>query len=186
MHGDGALNTVRFCADLVDKRVQEYVSLGPVLDCTTGFFSTTTAAADVRVQPTARAELWDVVQASRLDVARSNPATPVAAAANAITILNAADIIFDHCNLSHATLGPVQAEATESSTTKFFAGLSGVVLSHADLSHACLTKANLSSACLDHAQLGYSNMLDVEFGQRAMLLGHTSTVNSVAFSSDGN
>ena len=176
---------MQFCADLVEKRlsVQEYVSLGPVLDRATGSFST---AADVpwtaQVQPTARA-LWDVVQASRLDVARSNPATPVAAA-NAITILNAAGIIFDHCNLSHATLGPVQAEAAES-TTKFFAVLSGAVLSHADLSYACLTKANLSSACLDHAQLGYANMLDVEFGQRAMLLGHTDSVTSVAVSSDG-
>jgi len=183
LHGDGALNTVRFCADLVDKRVQKYVSFGPTVDRTSGqFFERDPQPWADRVQPTARA-LWDTVQASRLDVARSNPDCAIAAA-NAITVLNAAGIIFDHCDLSHATLGPVVG-GDERSVTKFYAGLSGAVLSHANLSHACITKASLASSCLDGADLRFASLRDVDFGQRASLLGHTSSVNSVSFSPDG-
>ncbi|CAB4911310.1 unannotated protein [freshwater metagenome] len=186
MHGDGALNTVRFCADLVDKRVQNYVSFGRTVVRTSGqFFEKDPQPWADRVQPAARA-LWDTVQASRLDVARSNPDCAIAAA-NAITVLNAAGIIFDHCDLSHATLGPVVG-GDERSVTKFYAGLSGAVLSHANLSHACLRKASLASSCLDRADLRFANLLDVDFGQRASLLGHYcryGPVRSVSFSPDG-
>ena len=123
------------------------------------------------------------MQASRLDVARSNPDCAIAAA-NAITVLNAAGIIFDHCDLSHATLGPVVG-GDERSVTKFYAGLSGAVLSHANLSHVCITKASLASSCLDGADLRFANLLVVDFGQRASLLGHTNYVTSVSFSPDG-
>ena len=195
LHSDRTLNTVRFCADLVEKRleVQNYVSLGPILNRATGRFAAgryldvNPHIWVVRVQPLARA-LWDVVQASRLDVARANPATPVAAA-NSITILNAAGLVFDHCQLSHATLGPTQigaAPAMESSTT-FYADLSGAVLSYADLSHACLGRANLSTTCLDHADLRSANLWDVEFGQRTMLVQNESghLITSIALRADG-
>ena len=80
LHGDGALNTVRFCADLVDKRVQNYVSFGPTIDRTSGQFVEADPQpwAD-RVNPAARA-MCDIVQASRLDVSRVNPDCSIAAA----------------------------------------------------------------------------------------------------------
>ena len=182
LHADGVLNTIRFCADLVDRRVQSYVSLGPIMNRASGQFSENGAAWSDRASPMARA-LVDIVQASRTDRARANPDCAISAA-NAVTILNAANVIFDHCNLSHATLGPV-APTLGNSTAKFFAGLSGAVLSNADLSYACLAQADLSSACLDGATLAHANLSQVDFGQRPMLLGHDGSVNCVAYSHAG-
>lgn len=210
IHADGSFSTVRFCADLVDKQVQHYVSFGPFLDRTTGCFTTGYPAKDVgritkpvlsewaNVQPMARS-LWDIVQASRLDCARDSRAGVTAvAAANAITILNAAGIIFVDCDLSYATLGPVSgnnesvmALSANNNLISYYAFLSGAIFCNANLEHACLAYANMECSDLTSTNLNAANLEHVQFGElptinalsRCVALSHTNSQYIVSVNS---
>ena len=72
------------------------------------------------IQSSARV-MWDVVQASRLSVARQpdQHLAAATAAANALIILNAAGVQFSGCNFSQTTLGPPHLPRPEPSLGTF-------------------------------------------------------------------
>ncbi len=168
--------TLRFCADMVDGRVQHFI-VGA--ESTVGM-----TVSDV--QPGTRA-LWEIVQASRQPAARQRMSM-ANAAANAMMILNAGGIVFGGCNLSNATLGPTleMGDSTTSITnSKYFMDVSGGVFVGANLSGAVLANARLDNCNFSHAVLDGADMRGVAFGQRPMLLGHTFWVNCLCCTADG-
>jgi WD40 repeat protein len=248
--GDG-LGVVRFCADMVDVRVQYYVTMlrdawqatpTATPEATDGSSSTrnppTSSSADSfsdlpPLSPDAKAmlasrgvttwedvavssrALWDLVQLSRsvsIDahspptLAPSSSATTAearlraaTAAANALTILNAAGLVFARCDLSRALLGPptplttasASASASASGTSSsgpspVFLDLSGGIFSYCDLRGACLNNARLANVQFDGANLTGARLLGVTFGQQPKLLGHDGEVTSLSMSPDGS
>ena len=188
LHSGDVLNTVRFCADFVDPRSQEYITFGPIIDRVTKTFSEESPVCK-DAQYLAKA-LWTIVQGSRLPDMRNKTAedlSAVTATANAITILNAANMIFDHSQLSYATLGPTSIQLallhkpenrskgtsvltnihSGSSVNSTTTAPSNVATSEktpnvrffSELSGAVFSNANLENACLNLANLTACNLI---------------------------
>ena len=111
--------------------------------------------------------LWDLVERSK----STDSKLAATAAANALTILNAAGV-----SLSGKDLRDVNAPG---------AVLDGAILDEADLRKANLAKVSLSHASLSQARFGQANLRGARFGEQAFFKGHDSYVNSVVFSPDG-
>lgn len=183
--------TLHFCADLVDKRGQWYVSgmLTPPSYLAT-YHNDETAASDAfykSLQPSVKA-LWDIVQASRQPAARSHLSMAIAAA-NSMMVLNAAGFVFGGCDLSNATLGVVgddwRSVVHADKDQRHFMDVSGGVFSSANLSGAVLSNARLDSCSFAGADLRRANLTGATFGQLPMLQGHEECVVSVCVAGDG-
>ncbi|CAB4905804.1 unannotated protein [freshwater metagenome] len=141
---------LRFCADLVDKRVQEYCY--NLLDGT------------VELQIFSK-KLWDIVQVSR----RVRPNDPhvchvATAAGNALMILNAAGIVFDRLNFSCAKLGYPTNNGL--SLDHGYVNLSGGIFSACNFSNAVLTGSHLHCTILCNSTFDNAQMDSVQFGER--------------------
>jgi uncharacterized protein YjbI with pentapeptide repeats len=93
------------------------------------------------------------------------------AAANAITVLNAASIPLSYLDLHGIRVGN--------------ANLSQALLHGSNLQGTDLTGCDLTRADLGEANLQEAKMEGVQFGLMPSLEGHRGPVNSVAFSPDG-
>lgn len=95
------------------------------------------------------------------------------AASNAITILNAADFQFMLNNIDFKKIKVPKAN------------MSQAMLANANFEDCDLSEVNFEKSDLYGANFKNSIMENVQFGERPMLLGHTNSVISVAFSPDG-
>jgi WD40 repeat protein/tRNA A37 threonylcarbamoyladenosine biosynthesis protein TsaE len=93
------------------------------------------------------------------------------AAANAITILNHANVSFSQRDLSHIRVSG--------------ADLSNAILDSTDLREADLRGVNLQGAWLNNAKLGGALMEDIQFGEFPYLQGENA-ICCIAYSPDGH
>jgi ankyrin repeat protein/WD40 repeat protein len=103
------------------------------------------------------------------------------AAANAISVLNAANVSFAGMDFSDIQIGHMSGSGTQLPTYPA-ADLSGALLYGADLSGANLCHVCLESAALDDCKLTGTVFNDALFGQRPKINpGHTGTVLYVVY-----
>ncbi|MEM7495575.1 MAG: pentapeptide repeat-containing protein, partial [Myxococcota bacterium] len=124
-------------------------------------------AERARQEPEFKQELFDWIEQSK----STDGKQAAVAAANALTILNAAGVSF-----SGMDLRGINAPG---------AVLDGAVMDGTDLRGANLAGAWLGHASLSQARLGQAVLLGTRFGEQAFFKGHTDSVNSVGFSGDG-
>ncbi|ETO33485.1 hypothetical protein RFI_03617, partial [Reticulomyxa filosa] len=93
------------------------------------------------------------------------------AAANAITILNSANVDMDYQNWKNIKIPYAILDRAFLEGTNF----SNANLDHAHFHQACLTKANFTN----------TSMNDIYFGEYAYLEGHSDEVKGIQFSPDG-
>ncbi|ETO34311.1 NB-ARC domain-containing protein, partial [Reticulomyxa filosa] len=113
-----------------------------------------------------KSRLFRIIEASK------NSENISIAAANAITILNSANVNmhyknWDHIKIPHAILDHAFLERTN---------LNGANLDHASFYQTCLNNVNFTNA----------SMNKVYFGEYAYLKGHAAIVDAVQFSPDGS
>ena len=196
---------LRFCADLIDKNVQNYIT-GQTLNNLQSFSKTA----------------WDIIEASRRvgvnDPLVQNGCVPTAAG-NALMILNAAGLVFYGVDFSDAKLSHRLFASTASITTDLVQitshhreypplpphvstpppapvatiarssmtgqlDLSGGVFSNCNFTRAHLQGARLDCTDLSASDFKGANMSAVSFGQMPTLTGHTSWVRSVCVTAD--
>jgi hypothetical protein len=166
---------LRFCADMVDKRVKDYILNGqcpenlpvlqPMQPPKPKLFSqsdwddvqATRTAKRKPLQPFSRMA-WDVVQASRT-VAQSDPhvAQVSVAAGNALMILNASQCTFQQCDLSDAKLSCKHA-GEDKSKSQGGLDMSGGIFSDCNFSRAQLFNARMHQSDLTRCNFSGSMM----------------------------
>ena len=173
---------LRFAAELVDQRVRGYIPTWATLS------ATEEKASDQghlqQFQPFGKA-LFDLIEASRHfseDQVESNRIN--VAAANAISILNYANVSLAGRDFSKAQLGALPKTEWQKGTHAF-ADLNCALLDSANLQEANLDGSRLQEASLRFADLRRCELSNVILGRGRTLQGHTDTVRSLALSSDG-
>jgi WD40 repeat protein len=119
------------------------------------------------IQPLTKG-LFDLIEASKHHVGEHVQV----AAANAMTILNYANVCFSGMDLSGIRLA--------------HADLSQCVLNGVDLSGSRFHRTRVVDCDLDGAVLDGANLLEVDFGQLPMLDGHSEYVNCLEFDADSH
>ena len=184
-------NIVQFCADLVDKRVQMYITFGDEFDLyTTRRFREKKHVAVpsevylfrinnwAHLQPSGRA-LWDIVQGSRSEKARDSVFSALSRAAmNALMILTAANMVFSNCDFSYATLSDALSEKTDDTPKGL--NLSGGLFYNCNFRNAVLTNCRLNDSCFQRCQLQNVNLSNAQLGQLPLLLGHAAGILAIS------
>ena len=163
---------LRFAAELVDQRVRRYV---PSFQQQ----SQEQKSPSSSFQPFGKA-LLDLIEASRhLPLDQVETSQLNVAAANAISILNYANVPLAQRDFSRAQLGYLASSSSKASHA--FADLNCAMLDGCKFQGANLAGARLQEASLDFADLRGCNLSDVILGRGRTLRGHTYCQESCAF-----
>jgi WD40 repeat protein len=180
---------LRFAAELVDQRVRSYIpSWDEVIACEES--KAVLVAAKPKMcffQPFGKA-LFDLIEASRHFSKEQVASSRLnVAAANAISILNYANVPLAGRDFSRAQLGILATAADERDWrgTHAFADLNCAILNACNLQSANLSGARLQESLLHFADMRGCNLSNVILGRGRTLQAHIGSVSCLALSSDG-
>jgi WD40 repeat protein len=130
--------------------------------------------------------LFDLIEASRYFSKEQVESSRLhVAAANAITILNYANVPLSGRDFRRAQLGSYPSDLFQRKKRHPFADLNTALLDGSNFADANLNWARLQDASLNFAVLENCSLQDVILGRGKTLQGHSSWVSCLALSSDG-